>query len=306
MRVLELTNAWGRTFLDCFRQQGYLGIPGVPVSSGVDSSVFLVGSTISVLKPHLLSPEPVPKRVLLQKAIRTQSLKAMEEGVDRGSVYGSFFLAMGTLAPYAELGETVHLALTYLEGIQAERRPIMIRIHPDDLDLLKACEACGADHRLLLEKDSRPLTYYRHHYGLDAQRINGRNFNLAVSGGGDDWKDVANIIVIERNGQPFAVEFAMGMSTLIAGLHGLPHTMLGNIVADIFPMADCMHYWTGDAISVVSTLESEGVTPNSSRMPGRLLKRYKAVLERLCAQLHLDAGELVSRYGSYERRLALF
>lgn len=63
------------TFL---REKGYNENKPVKITSGVDKSVVLVGSTISVLKPKLLN-NSIHKNgeFLFQRAIRTQPLKVM-------------------------------------------------------------------------------------------------------------------------------------------------------------------------------------------------------------------------------------
>lgn len=306
IKILNLTNQYGKGFLECFRDKGFAVRKGVAVSSRIDPSVFLVGSTISVLKPYLLCGKEIPRSVMIQRAIRTQSLRIMEKRMDTQSIYGSYFLAMGTLAPYEVLGETLDALLSFLENIIKDDASVMLRVSSKDADLLTACTDC-ADKRknILIEMDQWPDTYYRHHYGLDRERITGRNFNLAVLCKEDCWADIGNIIVIEKNGVPFAVEAAMGMSTLITHLFGLPHTMLGNIVADIFPMKNLEDFWIGDCVSVVNCLRMEGVIPNSSRMQGRLLKRYEKVLQFLCREHQLNSEILLDIYREYEKKLLL-
>lgn len=293
MRILDLTNQYGNDFLQQFHSCGYQIVHGKPVSSRIDPSVHLIGSTISVLKPYLFDAE-IPRCVMLQNAIRTQSLRRIEHGQYDNGIYGSYFIAMGTLAPYHQLEETTQLASQFLDGIlQGDRSRLLFRVSSSDSDLLQVCKAAGNT-----ELDSRPGRYYRHHYGLDDLHITGRNFNIAVLSDGE-FQDVANIIVIERDHEPFAVEFAMGMSTLLTHTLSLKHTMLGNIVADICPMEGPPDYSLGDCVSVVGCLEHEGVRPNGSKMPGRLLKRYKKVLGELCSSTNQDPEKLLSDYAAH-------
>lgn len=298
MSVLDDTCQFGREFLRQYRSGGFDIVGSVPVSCRIDPSVFLVGSTISVLKEHLLVDSPVPHCVLLQPAIRTQSLLPMERGEETHSIYGSYFLAMGTLAPYESLALTTEIACNYLCTLLPScRQDLLFRVSTADSDLLRVCRQAGAT-----EVDSQPPTYYRHRYGLADQGIFGRNFNIAIPAR-DVHRDVGNIIVIERHGVPFAVEFAMGMSTLLTHLYRLPHTMLGNVVADILPMGNWKEYQLGDCLSVVNCLRQEGVVPRSSHMQGRILKRYQRVMDALCLSMGKDLLSLLDTYAAHARGL---
>lgn len=298
MSILDDTYKLGTGFLQQYHNNGFEIISSVPVSSRIDPSVFLVGSTISVLKHYLLSDARVPHCVMLQPAIRTQCLVQMERGCEMHSIYGSFFLAMGTLAPYESLQDTSEIACSYLcKFLPPGRQGILLRVSSADKDLLEVCKHIGAT-----EVDSQLPIYYRHRYGLAERGIFGRNFNIAIptlSG----FLDVGNIIVIERNGIPFAVEFAMGMSTLLTHLKQLPHTMLGNIVADVLPMGSSKEYQLGDCLSVVNCLRQEGVLPRSSKMQGRILKRYQRVMDVLCQELGKDPDTLLTTYSIYAQGL---
>lgn len=299
MRILDLTNQYGLMFLGCFEAAGYDVVNGVPVSSKIDPSVYLVGSTISVLKSRLLGGPDIPHCVMVQRAIRTQSLCKMEHGQYQNGIYGSYFIAMGTLAPYHWLEETVALVYGFIREFLPLSEPPLFRVSNMDSDLRAACQKTGP-----VELDSRPITYYRHRYGLETQKVSGRNCNLAISSGGR-FLDIANIIVIERDGVPFAVEFAMGMSTFLTHLYGFPHTMLGNTVADVLPMRRDADYSLGDCVSVVHCLLREGIVPNSSKMQGRLLKRYQNVMLRLCSELGKYPDELLAEYAGYDTKLCL-
>lgn len=307
MNILEFTNDYGNRFLDSFVKKGYTLYRGVNVSSKIDPSVYLIGSTISVFKPFLINESDIiPKCVITQKAIRTQALKNMESGIVSSSRYGSYFIAMGTLAPYSSLEETTNIALGYLQSIMPNKKQLKIRINSEDQDLIAAClQYLSNTEKLIFEFDSMPLKYYQHHYGMDELGITGRNCNIAIEIQFSEWLDVANIIVIEKNGHPIAVEFAIGMSTLIANAFGFSHTMNGNIIADILPMKEMKDYWIGDCVSVITCLIKEGVVPNSSKMQGRLLKKYIRVLSQLCEEKQIDMIELIEKYESYLINLQL-
>lgn len=289
MNIKELSQYYIKCFGETHERFQFKKETAVNVSSRVDSSVFLVGSTVSVLKPYLLDNAGcTEKRYLVQPAVRTQQLSIMESQIDNGSCYGSFFFAMGDLAPYTSLREVFQLSVEFLSEIFREgEQKLMFRVSSSDEDLLECCkqykEFC------ITEIDSRPEQYYRHHYGLNEEHIFGRNCNIAVACASKaEYKDIANIIVIEKSGVPFAVELAVGLSPLICHAFGLEHTMKGNIVADLLDMKDVDGYWLGDCLSVIACLETEGVKNNSSHMQGRLLKRYIKVMDALCEKMSIS------------------
>lgn len=301
--IKEISKNYIDCFIDLHEKYGFESESSVAVSSGIDKSVYLIGSTISVLKPYLLEERGlINKKFLIQPAIRTQQLKNMENLKDNGSCYGSFFLAMGDLAPYVCLDEIFSMVIDYFISIlDGDTRRVMFRVSSQDKDLMKYC--MQYETISTIEIDSRQESYYRHHYGLDKQRIFGRNCNIAIAQkDGHEYRDVANIIVIENDGFPFAVEVAIGVSTLISHIYGFPHTMKGNLIADILEMKHTYAYWLGDCISVIACLEGEGVVPNSSRMQGRLLKKYRKVFDTLSIQMGYDEASkcnILANYGKY-------
>ena len=289
MNIKELSRDYIRCFEEIHEKYQFMREKAKKVSSRVDSSVFLVGSTISVLKPYLLDDAGcTEKRYLIQPAVRTQQLRNMEIKKNSGSCYGSFFFAMGNLSSYASLQEVFQITVEFLcEIFHKGNQRFMFRVSSKDGDLMECCRKY--EKFCVSEVDSRPEPYYRHHYGLNKECIFGRNCNIAVSPTPEDeYKDIGNIIVIERNGVPFAVELAVGLSPLICHAFGLEHTMKGNIVADLLEMKDVTDYWLGDCLSVVACLEYEDVKINSSHMQGRLLKRYRKVMDVLCGQKNIS------------------
>ena len=95
----------------------------------------------------------------------------------------------------------------------------------------------------------------------------------------------------------------MGMSTLLTHLYRLPHTMMGNVVADVLPMENWKEYQLGDCLSVVECLRQEGVVPRSSHMQGRILKRYQRVMDGLCLSMGKDPQSLLDIYATHARGL---
>ena len=205
------------TFL---REKGYNENKPVKITSGVDKSVVLVGSTISVLKPKLLN-NSIHKNgeFLFQRAIRTQPLKVMT--VNQTSEWSSYFDATGLLVPQ-NLGEKlVYDVLFFLiNKLNLSKDDIMIRINCNDTDLMGIVK--NVRDMCNVEMNTREEKYYKHRYGLDEYGIYGRNFNIALKDKkACEYKDIGNIIIIENQNKKFGIECAIGINALLMRMEGL-------------------------------------------------------------------------------------
>ena len=262
MRTRGLTDS----FLRFFTARGLESVAPVAVTSGVDPSVRFVGSTISVLKPHIAEP-PRPGLCLAQPAMRTQNLARLITDPEPLE-WSSTFLALGTLSPPDQLGWTLEQARTWLtESVGADAEDLMIRADSRDEDLIAAVLGSGWPQ---LELDGYEARRYRHRFGLEG--IGGRNVNLAVRRG-DRLDDIANVILIEADGAPVAVEFAIGVSACLARLDGLDHPLQASPVADVLPTSTERQRRLADAVAAIALLTGEGLRP-VSRGRGGILRRY--------------------------------
>ena len=114
----------------------------------------------------------------------------MENDIDNGSCYGSFFFAMGDLAPYSCLEEVFDVAVGFLREIFKDgTQKFIFRTASKDVDLLRCSQKY--EDVCLTEIDSRAEEYYRHHYGMNDEGIFGRNCNIAVAQAeGMEYKDI--------------------------------------------------------------------------------------------------------------------
>jgi len=251
-----------------------------------------VGSTISVLKPYILTSS-IPKNgiSLIQPAIRTQQLKNLCRKDGYFSEWASYFIALGTLVNYESLSNTLNDAIQFLSLLGIPDKDILIRLSSQDKDLLTACFSTVP--HIALERDSQPRTYYKHKYGLDEHCIQGRNFNFAIRDvRTDDYKDIGNLIVIEKKDVPIAVESAFGMSAIISRIFGCFHTTQATIISEFVECSDYDHCKFADCIAVVVHLILEGVRPNSSKMQGRILKKYLDGIWWFCKELEISMSKL--------------
>ena len=235
------------TFL---REKGYNENKPVKITSGVDKSVVLVGSTISVLKPKLLN-NSIHKNgeFLFQRAIRTQPLKVMT--VNQTSEWSSYFDATGLLVPQ-NLGEKlVYDVLFFLiNKLNLSKDDIMIRINCNDTDLMGIVK--NVSDMCNVEMNTREEKYYKHRYGLDEYGIYGRNFNIALKDKkACEYKDIGNIIIIENQNKKFGIECAIGLNALLMRMEGLKTSIEASSISDIVKLKSPPQHKFADCLSVV-------------------------------------------------------
>lgn len=210
-------------FKKYYQGLGYQEEPPVPISSGVDPTVRFVGSHISVLKPHLFPGGiPQPGIFLVQNCIRTQNLKRLYDD-SYFPRWGSFFPSLGTISPPDGLDRVVTEAMGLLtEVFKIDKDFIIARVTKEDSDLFSSATKVFEPNKL--EIDTMPINYYRHKLGVP--ELKGRNFNFALKNcDNNEFADIGNAIVLERDGSPVAVELALGSTTIIKQIFGLGHVL---------------------------------------------------------------------------------
>lgn len=283
------------TFL---REKGYNENKPVKITSGVDKSVVLVGSTISVLKPKLLN-NSIHKNgeFLFQRAIRTQPLKVMT--VNQTSEWSSYFDATGLLVPQ-NLGEKlVYDVLFFLiNKLNLSKDDIMIRINCNDTDLMGIVK--NVSNMCNVEMNTREEKYYKHRYGLDEYGIYGRNFNIALKDKkACEYKDIGNIIIIENQNKKFGIECAIGLNALLMRMEGLKTSIEASSISDIVKLKSPAQHKFADCLSVVSHLAYENVEGLKKRNPIYLYRKYLKYLEYWSEELNLKSEDVIAMIKNY-------
>lgn len=283
------------TFL---REKGYNENKPVKITSGVDKSVVLVGSTISVLKPKLLN-NSIHKNgeFLFQRAIRTQPLKVMT--VNQTSEWSSYFDATGLLVPQ-NLGEKlVYDVLFFLiNKLNLSKDDIIIRINCNDTDLMRIVK--NVSDMCNVEMNTREEKYYKHRYGLDEYGIYGRNFNIALKDKkACEYKDIGNIIIIENQNKKFGIECAIGLNALLMRMEGLKTSIEASSISDIVKLKSPPQHKFADCLSVVSHLAYENVEGLKKRNPIYLYRKYLKYLEYWSEELNLKREDVIAMIKNY-------
>mgnify|MGYP001573658940 FL=1 len=277
-----------REFKDFYGENGYIEVPPVKISSGIDPTVRFIGSHISVLKPEIIKDRiPSPGEYIVQNCIRTKNVQGLFND-EYFPLWGSCFTSLGALSRPERLDEVVKECLVFLKSkLSINEENICIRVSSADKDLLEAATAhLGED---FIEVDTRPEAYYRHKIGIE--EIIGRNFNIALKNADcTNFSDIGNIIIIEKKGRALAVETALGSSTILKQLYGLDH------VNDCFPLIELgiedrnLRRKLEDSVIVATVLYLEGLEPRATDNKERILRSYVRAISyfRLKSKVSLD------------------
>lgn len=278
----DLSSAWMSLaptvaeFRRHYRRRGYREQPPVPLVSDVDPTVRFIGSTISVLKPYVLQGSiPRPGIFLVQPALRTRNLaRLLEEKASLTSP--SFFLHLGTVSPPDCVELTALHAWTFLRQRTIGRRTrAVMRVSSQDQDLLAIARRLPEPE---VEIDGQDPAHYRHGFGLEG--IAGRNLNWGVRRPNGAIDDVGNLVIIEEQRGPLAVEVAVGLNHLVARLFELDHPILASPVAAAVPITSDCGVKFADALAASTALVDAGLRP-TGRGRGRILRGYLQALAAL-------------------------
>lgn len=265
-------------FVECFNDKKYYLEKSVKITSNIDKSVTLIGSTISVLKKYFLSENIFDSGIfLMQKSIRTRNIKQLQQ--DSFFKWGSFFTNLGALVKYEHLDKIIQDLIDYLNKyLQIPYQDIMIRISSNDEDLFKAVQ--NLDKQIKIELDSQPAEYYKHKYGLQQQGIYGRNFNIALKDYSDNvYKDIGNVIVIESQSKKYGVEFGIGSASIVMCEKSLGSAIQASRLSKIYNITNSKQLRFADSLLVVANLMFEDVKKiKYPRYTKSIFSKYKKAL----------------------------
>lgn len=258
-------------FSDFFNTHGFTRHEAGRIIPEHDESVLFTGSTISTFKPYL-EKQNVPSNGLfmIQSCLRTQNTKILKDDSKRPQ-WASYFSSIGALTTYDNLDEISKLTwLFYTDFLGIPEDKMRVRIASKDIDLLSHWKKAALNDRL--EHDANNPVYYTHKFGMES--VSGRNCNLAVvDHRTQELRDIGNIIVIERAGEPIAVEIAFGVETIVSRLLGFPNPIAASLIADIVPVKNEYSLKLADAISSSVVILDSGERPVATNR-GRVLRKY--------------------------------
>ncbi len=288
-----------KDFSDFFKEKGYVKKEAVSICSGIDPTVRFIGSHISVLKPFLENEEITSPGIYMdQECIRTKNIKDLYND-GKFPNWGSYFISLGVLSPAERLPEACGDSFEFFQKkLNINVALLKVRVSSTDNDLLQVCQEVFPEETI--EKDSKPLPYYRHKIGME--NVAGRNFNIALKNCEDDeFNDIGNIIILEKGDKQVGVELAFGVSTILKQQYNLEHVLDCTPVKGIESEYPDIKRKFEDSIVTSSKLFSEGLRPLGSHNRNRLLKSYVRSLSYFRAKTGMPLNklqEVISNFNS--------
>ena len=247
---------------------GYSESERAPLRAKGNPTLRFHNSSISVLMRHCAYEDTQPL-FLLQPALRLRN-QAYVKQTGRMSPYGCYFIAFGTLCSPNRLSQCFREFETFfLDALKIPASRLVLRVTAEDKDFLQLI----SESRVQVEIDGCDKRFFRHKFGVDG--VSGRNINMAIVSLGQLW-DVANLIVLERDGRPWAVEAAFGINNILTRREEMTHPVLATTAAalgysgkpDLILM---------DSLSSAVALAMEGFEPRARGREGN----YRQFVGRL-------------------------
>jgi len=243
-------------FDEHFSKNGYLREKPVAVSSRVDPTVDFVGSKISPLKHLVVNDIIAPQgHYLIQDCFRTKGMKKLKT-LDP-SKFGSCFRTMGTLTQ-PSIEKAIFDTFNYLiNGIGIKPQDLLIKINPDDKDLVTATRQVVGNIR---QQENATDANYRHRYGLDEQEIYGRDFNIGVrKQGTDEFISAGTIVLMEQLDRKIGVDMGIGNLTLAMCNFAKDNTLAVSRMADVINVDSIETQRFADSLIGLALLQKEGI-----------------------------------------------
>lgn len=277
-------------FKEFYSKKGYEEVPPVSIYSGVDKSVNFIGSTISALKPLLDTGIPETGVFMNQPCLRTQNMRVFYD--DEASIqYNSYFHTSAMLIPGHKLEEATHDAIEYLGSFPDDTEDrLVVRLSSQHQDLAAAVVNSGFTGDIKF--DERDDDYYKWVFGKAGWT--GRGITLAIkTQDRSQYRDIGNVVVMEKDGQPLAVEWGYGSETLLSRINDHEQPLESSVVSDVIQFKPGLSAKLSDALAATLEMYRSGVTPADKG--GRfILKEYIRGVSYLRRKLGVDIDELVS------------
>lgn len=287
-------------YISHLKEHCYIEHPAAKITSGIDKTVILIGSAISVLKPYLLSDRiPDEGFVMSQPCIRTRNLAQYSDDTFCPN-YGSMFYALGALAKPFQLKNLSQQIFSLFNDIWGVPYcDIRVRLSSKDTDLINVVSSILPTEAL--EIDTKKIEYYRHKIGIDG--ILGRNFNIALRDQGmESFSDVGNIILLQKGFTPLGVEVGLGAPLITKSLLNLPHMMDCHQISGIEHIKEPgIKIRMKDCIVTSMALYNEGIEPTNKGSINKLFKRYMDIMSATSSQIGLSISQLQCILEHYEQ-----
>lgn len=289
-------------FMDTFESQGYIKHEPYPsLISDIDHSVRFIGSTTNVFKKYITGNITLPNDgyFLVQKCLRTRNTNTL---FDDSIIpeWSSYFTAMGAIAPSINIDKLSETTIKFLLSQNIDIDRIRISASFKDKDLLEVIKTLSLKNKFTFNIDENEnVDKYRHKYGEN--NLAGRNFNISIKNERtNEFRDVGNIILIEKDSNPVAVEMGIGVGTLISKKFNLNNTIESSLISKIVKYKPDLTSKFSDTLCVIVAMLKEKIIPGS-RDKARLLRTNLVALTYFRKKLNIELEEIKDYIDKYEK-----
>ncbi|GAA0772405.1 hypothetical protein GCM10008908_18600 [Clostridium subterminale] len=256
-----------------------------------DKSIRFTNSTTSVLKKYLSGSKiPGDGVFLFQPAMGLQGVDFWEENKQM-EYFTSYFISMGTMGCVENLEKYAEEGVLFLaDTLNIELDRIVIRADSEDEDIVNAVTRTN----VTVELDACKKSDYRHVFGME--NVRGRNANFAINNNGV-LRDVGNLIIIERENKPIAIELSFDTTLLLFPMHHMYHPILALPSSKIL-YNDIVFNFTGveylvlsDFMTLSIVLILEGLKVKA-RGRGRNLRKIITLLSEIISELNISEEKI--------------
>lgn len=276
-------------FQKFYKEDNYSIIDPVAVNSKIDPSVFLVGSCTNVFKHKFLNNSNGNRYVLVQPSLNSKYLTNLyTDNIER---YGSFYVTLGVLDDYSNLDKMIEKAYLYLTDVLGfSKNDIKLIVNSSDEDILNVSLKIKGLTSEIIEKDISRNHFGEHKGCVISGRTMRFNYNNRFS---DSDKCIANISIYEYQDQILGIEMSSTVDVLHLEKANATNTNETSVLMDLKPTGKTSELKLYECISAIGTLLKDGVYPNSSKMTGRILKKYNQALKILLEKSNVDYANAV-------------
>jgi len=290
--IADMRDDIRRKFVEHFGSCGFFEHQPSGLIPKYDKSVLFTGSTISTFKPYFVdSNRPNKDFYIVQNCLRTQNaLNLTKDEIE--PQWASYFSSIGTFNSYTKLSYLCAQTWEFFaDSLHVPISQLRVRVSSKDRDLYGFWKKSMKPQ--CLEVDANTSSYYTHKFGL--QNVYGRNCNLAIFDRVNGvLRDIGNIIVIEVDEEPYAMEIAFGVETIVSRLLGLSMPIGAAPIADIVPCITPHSMKFADALCAAMVILKEGERPIATNR-GRVLRKYLQGVSYLRHKINVTPED-IARY----------
>ncbi|HSW88787.1 MAG TPA: alanine--tRNA ligase-related protein [Candidatus Saccharimonadales bacterium] len=284
-------------FRGFYSSLGYVEHPPYDIYSKIDPSVLFVGATISSLKAYLLS-ENIPEEGLsiLQPCLRTHTKDYFYDDSQIAD-YNSYFTQAGILARPDHYEKMCQQSLEFLTNrVGIPPGDIKIKISPDDIDMLQYWDTVIKP--VTVEAGQEAASFYRWQYGLENVAGRGLTYSIRFANT-EEFRDIGNVICIEKEGRKIGVEWGFGIETLLSRVYDLRKPLETSTISQLIPFNEGVQEKFSDAVVATSVMLRSGIEPGKGGAK-QILKVHLNAVRYLGAKLGFNFEILEDLINAYE------